>query len=162
MKPDGIANGIQPGGVFELLSSRRTLGTPPRAGYRESGLKSRETLGCAFHLLDPGLSGNRRQPFVSGGLAAIEKGPPFRRVVLGRAPDESTGWRRTAHVSDHWELDDLPPARRLDRSRLRRVFLQREVRPETVVVRERTPNKSAQLQLVEHHYMVDAVSTMPM
>jgi hypothetical protein len=61
-------------------------------------------------------------------------------------------------AADHGDLDDVPLVRQLNRSRLRCVLSQRKVRPEAVIVRDATPNKPAQVLLVEHHHVVEAVS----
>ena len=60
--------------------------------------------------------------------------------------------------ADHADLDDAPLVRRFNRSRLRRVFSQRKVRPEAVVVRDVTPNKPTQMVLVQHYDVIEAVS----
>ena len=61
--------------------------------------------------------------------------------------------------ADHGDLDDAPLVRRLNRSRFRRVFFQCKVRSEAVVVREVTSNNPAQMVLVQHEHVVEAVST---
>ncbi len=58
--------------------------------------------------------------------------------------------------ANHGDLDDVPLVRWLNRSQFRRVFPQRKVRPEAVVVREVTSNEPAQMVL--DHHVVETVS----
>ncbi len=62
---------------------------------------------------------------------------------------------KSAH---HGDLDDGSSIRRLNRSRFRRVFPQREVCPEAVVVGEIISKNPAQVILAKDDHMVDAIS----
>ncbi len=61
-------------------------------------------------------------------------------------------------TANHRELDDLPLVRWLNGSRVRGIFPESQMRPEVVIVREVAPNKPAQVLLVEHHHVIEAVS----
>ena len=60
--------------------------------------------------------------------------------------------------SDHREFNDLPMVRRFHLPRFRGVFLQREMRPATVIVDQIISKYAAQVILVEDDYMIDAIS----
>jgi len=56
------------------------------------------------------------------------------------------------------EGDDLAPLRTLDRAAVRRVPSQSEVAPGAVVVRQVRPEDPAQVPLVEHDHVVEALT----
>ena len=60
--------------------------------------------------------------------------------------------------ANHRVLDDLPLVRWLNGSRIRGIFPESQMRPEAVIVHEVTPNKPAQVLLIEHHHVIEAVS----
>ncbi len=60
--------------------------------------------------------------------------------------------------SDHRELDDLPVVGRFHLPRFRGVFLEREMRPEPVIVDQIISKYAAQVTVVEDDYMIDAVA----
>ncbi len=90
--------------------------------------------------------------------------PRRRRTDSFRKRQPTAGWLGSpsgvsvVESANHRELDDLPLVRWLNGSRIRGIFPESQMRPEAVIVREVTPNKSAQVLLVEHHHVIEAVS----
>ena len=61
-------------------------------------------------------------------------------------------------ATDLGKLDDLPVLRWLDRSRLRRILLQRQMRSRTMVVADVSPQDSAKMTLVEDDDVIETLS----
>ena len=60
--------------------------------------------------------------------------------------------------TDHGDLNDVTVFRRFNWPRIRRVFPESQMRTRIVIVGEVPPDNPAQMSLVEHQHVVEAVS----